>query len=57
LERALKIIAITASKKTWKLLAFRVQLLKEYMRHSEFNTEPVLMTYPDNKAIENWIFS
>jgi uncharacterized protein (DUF1015 family) len=44
-------------KKHEETLAFRVQLLKEYMRHSEFNTEPVLMTYPDNKAIENWIFS
>jgi hypothetical protein len=25
------------------------------MNIPEFNTEPVLMTYPDNKAIENWI--
>ena len=27
------------------------------MKYSEFNTEPVLMTYPDNKTIENWIFN
>ena len=38
-------------------IAFRVRLLKEYMKYSEFNTEPVLMTYPDNKTIENWIFN
>jgi uncharacterized protein (DUF1015 family) len=44
-------------KKHEETLAFRVQLLKEYMKHSEFNTEPVLMTYPDNKTIENWIFN
>ena len=25
------------------------------MKNSEFNTEPVLMTYPDNSAIEKWI--
>lgn len=44
-------------KKHEETLAFRVRLLKEYMKHSEFNTEPVLITYPDNKTIENWIFS
>jgi uncharacterized protein (DUF1015 family) len=27
------------------------------MKYSGFNTEPVLMTYPDNKTIENWIFN
>jgi uncharacterized protein (DUF1015 family) len=43
-------------KKHEETLAFRVQLLKEYMKHSAFNTEPVLMTYPDDKTIENWIF-
>jgi uncharacterized protein (DUF1015 family) len=44
-------------KKHEETIAFRVRLLKEYMKHSEFNTEPVLITYPDNKTIENWIFS
>jgi len=38
-------------------IAFRVRLVKEYMKYSGFNTEPVLMTYPDNKTIENWIFN
>ena len=27
------------------------------MQYTEFNTEPVLMTYPDNKTIENWIYN
>lgn len=44
-------------KKHEETLAFRVRLLKEYMHHSEFNTEPVLMTYPDNEEIEKWIFN
>jgi len=44
-------------KKHEGIIAFRAQLLKEYMKYSEFNTEPVLMTYPDNKTIENWIFN
>ncbi len=44
-------------KKHEDIIAFRVQLLKEYMKHAAFNTEPVLMTYPDNKTIENWIFN
>lgn len=44
-------------KKHEDIIAFRVRLLKEYMKYSEFNTEPVLMTYPDNKIIENWIFN
>lgn len=44
-------------KKHEETLAFRVRVLKEYMQYSEFNTEPVLMTYQDNKIIENWIFN
>lgn len=44
-------------KKHEDILAFRVKLLKDYMKYSAFNTEPVLMTYPDNKTIENWIFN
>lgn len=42
-------------KKHEGIIAFRVQLLKEYMMYSGFNTEPVLMTYPANKSIENWL--
>ncbi|PKH68428.1 DUF1015 domain-containing protein [Flavobacterium sp. ALD4] len=44
-------------KKHEETIAFRVNLLKDYMKYSAFNTEPVLMTYPDNKMIENWIFN
>jgi uncharacterized protein (DUF1015 family) len=44
-------------KKHEETIAFRVQLLKDYMKFSEFNSEPVLMTYPDNKILENWIFN
>ena len=44
-------------KKHEETIAFRVQLLKDYMKFSKFNTEPVLMTYPDNKTIESWIFN
>ncbi|NRS88546.1 uncharacterized protein (DUF1015 family) [Flavobacterium sp. 7E] len=44
-------------KKHEETLAFRVRLLKEYMKYSAFNTEPVLMTYPDNKQIEEWIYN
>jgi uncharacterized protein (DUF1015 family) len=44
-------------KKHEGIIAFRVRLLKEYMKYSEFNTEPVLMTYPVNKSIENWLFN
>lgn len=44
-------------KKHEETIAFRVELLKDYMKFSEFNSEPVLMTYPDNKILENWIFN
>jgi len=44
-------------KKHEDTIAFRVRLLKEYMKYSAFNTEPVLMSYRDNKTIENWIFN
>ena len=42
-------------KKHEDTIAFRVRLLKEYMHYSCFNTEPVLITYPDNETIEQWI--
>jgi uncharacterized protein (DUF1015 family) len=44
-------------KKHEETIAFRVNLLKDYMKYSAFNTVPVLMTYPDNKTIENWVFN
>jgi len=36
-------------------LEYRVELFKDYLKYSGFNTEPVLMTYPDNKSLEEWI--
>jgi len=36
-------------------LAFRVDLFKDYLHQTHFNTEPVLITYPDNPAIHTWI--
>lgn len=44
-------------KKHEDTIAFRVRLLKEYMKYSGFNTEPVLLTYQNDKTIENWIFN
>jgi uncharacterized protein (DUF1015 family) len=42
-------------KKHEKLLLLECSYFKDYMKFSEFNSEPVLMTYPDNKTLENWI--
>jgi len=42
-------------KKHEDTLEYRVNLFKEYLFHSRFNTEPVLMTYPDKKNINEWI--
>ena len=36
-------------------LQYRVELFKDYLHQTGFNTEPVLMTYPDNIEINNWI--
>ncbi|WP_413513182.1 DUF1015 domain-containing protein [Myroides odoratus] len=36
-------------------LEYRVKLFKEYLYHSRFNTEPVLMMYPDKPHINTWI--
>jgi uncharacterized protein (DUF1015 family) len=36
-------------------LEYRVELFKDYLKYSGFNTEPVLMTYPDNESLEKWI--
>ena len=36
-------------------IAYRVQLFKDYLKNSGFNTEPVLMTYPDNPLVGQWI--
>ncbi|MEC4116428.1 DUF1015 domain-containing protein [Myroides phaeus] len=42
-------------KKHEDTLEYRVKLFKEYLYHSRFNTEPVLMMYPDQKDIDLWI--
>ncbi|MHC5361514.1 DUF1015 domain-containing protein [Myroides sp. LJL110] len=36
-------------------LEYRVALFKEYLDYSKFNTEPVLMMYPDKESINNWL--
>lgn len=42
-------------KKHEDTLAFRVDTLKDYLKYTEFNTEPVLMVYPDNAELNTWI--
>lgn len=42
-------------KKHEDTLQYRVELFKDYLHQTEFNTEPVLITYPDNAAIDSWI--
>ena len=36
-------------------LQYRVELFKDYLHQTQFNTEPVLVTYPDNKVLNSWI--
>lgn len=42
-------------KKHEDTLQYRVELFKDYLHQTGFNTEPVLITYPDKAAINNWI--
>ncbi|MDH3698911.1 MAG: DUF1015 domain-containing protein [Flavobacteriaceae bacterium] len=42
-------------KKHEDTLQRRVELFTNYLEHVQFNAEPVLLTYPDNSAISNWI--
>jgi uncharacterized protein (DUF1015 family) len=42
-------------KKHEDTLQYRVELFKDYLQQTGFNTEPVLITYPDNLEINNWI--
>lgn len=42
-------------KKHEDTLQYRVELFKDYLHQTGFNTEPVLMTYPDNVDINSWI--
>jgi uncharacterized protein (DUF1015 family) len=42
-------------KKHEDTLQYRVELFKDYLHQTGFNTEPVLITYPDKSEINNWI--
>lgn len=42
-------------KKHEDTLQYRVELFKDYLHQTGFNTEPVLITYPDNDQINSWI--
>ena len=42
-------------KKHEDTLQYRVELFKDYLHQTGFNTEPVLITYPDNTSINQWI--
>lgn len=42
-------------KKHEDTLQYRVELFKDYLHQTGFNTEPVLITYPDNQEINSWI--
>lgn len=42
-------------KKHEDTLQYRVDLFKDYLHQTGFNTEPVLITYKDNKALSKWI--
>ena len=36
-------------------LQYRVELFKDYLHRTGFNTEPVLVTYPENQELTTWI--
>jgi len=42
-------------KKHEDTLQYRVELFKDYLHQTNFNTEPVLITYPDSVAINTFI--
>ncbi len=42
-------------KKHEDTLQYRVDLFKDYLHQTGFNTEPVLMTYQDNAELNEWI--
>lgn len=42
-------------KKHEDTLQYRVELFKDYLHQTGFNTEPVLITYPDNPELTAWI--
>ena len=42
-------------KKHEDTLQYRVEYFKDYLHQTGFNTEPVLIMYPDNKTLDFWI--
>ncbi|MEM0543346.1 DUF1015 domain-containing protein [Flavobacterium sp. j3] len=42
-------------KKHEDTLQYRVEYFKDYLHQTRFNTEPVLITYPDSDVLNNWI--
>ncbi|MDI9257015.1 DUF1015 domain-containing protein [Flavobacterium sedimenticola] len=42
-------------KKHEDTLQYRVEYFKDYLHQTGFNTEPVLITYPDNEVLNAWI--
>jgi uncharacterized protein (DUF1015 family) len=42
-------------KKHEDTLQYRVEYFKDYLHQTGFNTEPVLITYPDNLVVNSWI--
>lgn len=42
-------------KKHEDTLQYRVELFKDYLHQTGFNTEPVLITYPENAELSAWI--
>ncbi len=42
-------------KKHEDTLEYRVELFKDYLHQTGFNTEPVLLTYPDDDQLAEWI--
>ena len=42
-------------KKHEDTLQYRVELFKDYLHQTGFNTEPVLITYPENTELSEWI--
>ena len=42
-------------KKHEDTLQYRVEYFKDYLHQTGFNTEPVLITYPDNEILNTWI--
>ncbi|KOS06633.1 hypothetical protein AM493_11770 [Flavobacterium akiainvivens] len=44
-------------KKHEDTLPYRVEYFKDYLHQTGFNTEPVLVTYPQHKGLEEWIIA